>query len=866
MKKSLIVVESPTKIKTLKKFLKDSFVFSASLGHIKDLPTKGFGIDVENNFEPQYEILADKKEIIANIKKMAKDCDIVYLSPDPDREGEAIAWHIASLLPPETIIKRVSFNAITKNAVLHSLDNPREIDMDLVDAQQARRLLDRIVGYKISPLLIKKLQQRSGVSAGRVQSAALKLVVTRENEIDLFVSTEYWTIRAQLKDMKDPMLFSASLYSRHGLRWEKEPSEGKNTFTIGNEELANTIVNELKKAAFHVEKTERKEKRRYPSPPFITSTLQQEASRHFRFSSSRTMSIAQALYEGVELPQEGSTGLITYMRTDSVRSDPEAIIEARNYIKKTFGTTNLPDKALVYTSKKTAQDAHEAIRPADVNLTPDNLAPFLTKEQHSLYQLIWKRFVSSQMVPAIYDTLIVTIGTDCDILLRSSGSVLKKEGFLSLYKEKIDDESEEETILLPPLQEGFPLINNTITSDQSFTKPPPRFTEASLIKELEKSGIGRPSTYATIMNKIQRREYTVKENQRLKPTDLGKVITQFLDTNFPDIMNIGFTAEMEDLLELIAIGKKDWKDLIKDFWHRFIPIVETAEKEALIPKIDTDLPCDKCKKGFLQKIWSRSHYFYGCSCYPECDFKISDKELSFNKEDYSEETNWEQQCPNCNKEMKVKHGPYGAFFGCSGYPECKGIINLLKKGEQAKETIAMIPCMAIGCEGQIIQRMSRYGKTFFACSDFPRCDVIGNQIDTISEKYANHPKTPYEKKGRFAKKTPVKTRASKTKTVKEKVSKNKPVKEKKKRAPSLSNLLTPSKTLSSIIGAEPVTRGTAVKKIWSYIKSQNLQDPSNKRQILPNKDLQILSGSSAPINMFAIPKLLSEHLEKPTLS
>jgi DNA topoisomerase I len=833
--KSLIIVESPAKIKTLKKFLGKDFVFASSIGHVRDLPAKGFGIDVENDFEPQYEVLADKKEVIAKLRAAAKECDVVYLAPDPDREGEAIAWHIADLLPPKTVIKRTAFNSITKDAVLEALAHPEEINQALVNAQQARRLLDRIVGYKISPILARRIQRRNGVSAGRVQSVALKLVVDREKEIEAFKPVEYWNIGAILQDGDPSKKFPSRLLSVDGLKWEKEaPQVQKDVFLIPDQKTAEGVVKRLEKAKYQVAKVEKKEKKRNPEPPFITSTLQQEASRHYRFSSSKTMNIAQTLYEGVDLDSEGAEGLITYMRTDSVRLAPEAISEARNFIKQQFGGGYLPDAPRTFATKKSAQDAHEAIRPTNLRHTPEKIKKYLTREQFALYELIWKRFIASQMNPAVYDTVSADIETDQNIIMRASGSTMKFKGFLILYEEKEDEEKESEEAALPPLAAGMPLHLVEVTSEQAFTKPPPRFTEASLVKELEKSGIGRPSTYASIMNKIQSRDYTIKENQRLKPTELGCVIAQFLEDNFKQIMNVGFTAEMEDTLELVADNKKEWKQVIKDFWQQFIPTIEVAEKEAFVPKLMTDIDCPKCGQGKLQKIWSKSRYFYGCSRYPDCDFTASNEELNFNKGDYAEDFNWDQPCPKCGKPMKLRHGRFGPFLGCTDYPNCKGIVAIHKKGETPVSTENAPTCPAIGCDGKIVARKSRYGKIFFSCTNFPDCDVIVNDLDQLDEKYVNHPKTPYQKKAGSSGKKGAKGKGR--------------------------GKLTPSTHLAAVIGSENVTRGEATKKIWDYIKAHNLQDPNDKRQIVPDEPLSKVFGSSQPVNMFKLASILGQNL------
>ena len=705
MKKILIIVESPTKIKTLKKFLGSGYSFESSVGHIRDLPRKGFGIDIKNDFEPEYALLDEKKEVIQKLKKAAKEADMVYLSPDPDREGEAIAWHILSILPPKTKAKRVTFNAFTKETVLEALRHPRDIDQALVDAQQARRMLDRIVGYKISPILTRRVQgaRDGGLSAGRVQSVALKLVVDRENEIAAFTPVEYWNIYVDLQTKKSELPFIATLFSVDGKKVEKEPVEGKDIFLIPNETTAQNLVKKLKSSTFKVANVEKKERKRNPVAPFITSTLQQEASRHFGFSATRTMNIAQTLYEGVELGSQGSEGLITYMRTDSVRVAPEAIEGFRKFILKTYGKEYLPSEPKQYSTKKSAQDAHEAIRPTSTDLSPEAIQKYLTPDQQKLYTLIWRRMVASQMNPAIYDTISCDIDTNVGMMLRANGSVIKFSGFLAVYEEKQDKvtegEKQDEDRLLPPLTVGQSLQSLGINPEQSFTKPPPRFTEASLVKELERLGIGRPSTYASIMQKIQGRDYTTKERGTLKPTELGGVIAKMLEDNFKLIMDVTFTATMEDALEQVAENKIPWKSLISEFWKEFIPTVETAEKEAFVPKLLTDLSCPKCNHK-LQKIWSRNKYFYGCSNYPDCDYTAPIEALDFKKEDYADDFDWDQNCPKCKGPMKLRFGRYGAFLGCQDYPKCKGIVNIPKKGEPLPAETPS--CVAIGCDGHMV--------------------------------------------------------------------------------------------------------------------------------------------------------------------
>lgn len=864
MGKALIIVESPTKIKTLKKFLGSNYLFESSVGHIRDLPEKEFGIDIEHDFEPKYITMPSKQEVIEKLKKAAKECDVVYLSPDPDREGEAIAWHIVQILPPGTKTKRVSFNSITKDAVIKALENPRAIDLALVNAQQARRLLDRIVGYKISPLLNRRIQRgKDGfVSAGRVQSVALKLVVDREKEILIFIPVEYWNLGAIFDPKNKERSFKANLYSVDGKRFEKEAIPGKELTIIDNKAAAEKILARMKAGPFEVLKVERKEKRRNPIPPFITSTLQQEASRHHGFSSSRTMSIAQQLYEGIEIGSNGSEGLITYMRTDSVRIAPEATEEARQYILNKYGKEYLPVESKQYSTQKSAQDAHEAIRPAHLEYDPEFLKPYLSKDQFLLYQLIWRRFIASQMVPAIYDTVSADIEAGKGIILRATGSIIKFAGFLAVYEEKNDDDEKEddENRQLPNLEEGQSLALKELTSEQAFTRPPPRYTEASLIKELEKLGIGRPSTFTSIMNKIQGRDYTVKEGGRLKPTELGTVVASYLEANFSKIMNVGFTAAMENDLESISENAKEWKALIRDFWAEFYPTLETAEKEGFVPRIATDLPCPKCHEGKLQKIWSRSKYFYGCTRYPDCDYSAPAEEIHFNKEDYAEDFDWEQPCPKCSSPMKVRHGRYGAFLGCTNYPDCKGIVNIPKKGEKILSQEDMPDCPAIGCPGKIVARKSRFGKTFYSCSTYPECDVIANALDQLKEKYASHPRTAYEKAAKKgAKKTTKKAATPKTKAKAKSTAEKKPAKETKKRNMPAYLL---SEELAAIVGEKELSRGEVTKRLWDYIKSHSLQDANNKRLIKPDAALGKVFGSQDPIDMMKIAGLLSPHIQK----
>lgn len=850
MAKKLIIVESPAKIKTLKKFLGSGYSFASSVGHIRDLPQRGFGIEVDNDFEPEYTLMEDKKDVINKLKKEAKAADEVILSPDPDREGEAIAWHIAAILPKGTKYQRVTFNAITKDAVNEALKHPRKINQALVDAQQARRLLDRIVGYKISPILTRRVQgsRDGGLSAGRVQSVALKLVVDREKEIDAFEPIEYWNIATELLNKKGEMPFWASLYSVDNLRVDKVASD--KTYAIPNKKTADAIVGRLNKSSYTIAKIEKKEKKRNPVPPFITSTLQQEASRHYGFSAARTMNIAQGLYEGIDMGKSGTEGLITYMRTDSVRIEPGAINAARTFIQKEFGKDYLPEKGRQFSTKKNSQDAHEAIRPTNLNHPPETVRDYLSIDQFKLYSLIWKRFVASQMVPAIYDTISCDIATNQNIMLRTTGSMIKFLGFLAVYEEKIDQtepvdaQKGTQDKLLPSLEVGQKLELQQVSSEQAFTRPPPRFTEASLVKELEKLGIGRPSTYAAIMNKIQSRDYTEKEKNTLKPTELGRVIATMLENNFQMIMDIGFTAAMEDELERIASDEKNWKELIREFWTHFIPSVEIAEKEAHVPKEETDIKCPKCGKN-LQKIWSRRKYFYGCSGYPDCDYTTPIEALNFKKEDYAPDFDWDQKCPKCESDMQLRFGKFGPFLGCSKYPDCNGIINIPGKDDIPPEE--MPTCPAKGCDGKMVSRRSRFGKIFYSCSTYPDCDVIINDLDKLEEKYPDHPKTPYvRKKKKSTQKKAAKKATKKTTRKKKSTTSNQPKK-------SL------SAELQAIVGEKELSRPEVVKKTWEYIKKHDLQDPKNKRKIVPDSKLGKVIGKDS-IDMMKLAGLLGKHI------
>lgn len=865
MPKYLLIVESPTKKKTLGKFLGSEFTFESSVGHIRDLPEKRFGITIDDKVHCDYEVLPSKKEVVKNLIKAAKKADIVYLCPDPDREGEAIAWHIRQLLPKEIKTRRVSFNSITASAVREAIASPREIDLSLVDAQQARRVLDRLVGYSVSPILAQRVQMgrrapsQGSLSAGRVQSVALKLVVDREKEIEGFKPQEYWNLSVDLSGSVNSS-FTAHLLSVDGKRVEKIAKDDSSC-QIDNASKAQIVSQRLEKANYKILGIERKEKRRFPVAPFTTSTLQQEASRHFGFSAQRTMSVAQELYEGIDLGSEGPEGLITYMRTDSVRLAPEAENGVRQYIIDTYTKQYLEPSVRKFTSQKSAQEAHEAIRPTNLQHPPESVERYLSSDQFKLYSLIWKRTIATQMKPAVYDTVQVDIEAAPGLLVRANGSQMKFKGFLSVYEEKFDEEQSDETKLLPNLQEGEVLNLIKVHSSQSFTQPPARYSEASLVKALEQSGIGRPSTYAAIMNKIQSREYTVKEKGRLKPTELGKVTIALLESSFASIMNLQFTAMMEDELEQIACGKRDWQNVVIGFWKEFSPSLDEAKKSAHVPKVDTDKLCPKCGKH-LQKIWAGRDYFYGCSAYPECDYRVSSQQLDFDPKNYNPDFDWDQKCPKCGGEMTVRFGPYGVFLGCKAYPQCRGLINAPKAGETALGPTDT-PCPATGCDGHLVTRKSRFGKIFYSCSNYPDCNVIGNTLEDTVEKFQGQPKTPYVKaSNRYSKAKKSEGKAPAKKSTAKKSSAKKVTSKKRENSNSpFSKPITLTPKLKALTGLEETSRGDLTKKLWDYIKSKNLQDPNDKRYILCDRVLKDILGEDR-LHMTALPGKLAAHLKE----
>jgi len=695
MEKNLVIVESPAKTKTLKKFLGGKYQLEASLGHVKDLPQKRLGVEIEEDFKPKYVVIPGRKKVIEKLKKEAKKAKRVYLAPDPDREGEAIAWHIAEEIKKSNpVILRASFNEITKKAVLNGIEKAGSIDMNKVNAQQARRILDRLVGYKVSPFLCKTLCR--GLSAGRVQSVALRMICEREEEIEKFVIQEYWSITAWFETEKKDS-FSADLVKIKG-----------EDFRIENQTQAEKILQNLEQKRYQVLEVKTEKRRRNPYPPFITSTLEQDSAKRLHFSPQKTMLLAQQLYEGMDLGEEGPVGLITYMRTDSVRIADSAKKAAKDFIEKNFGSDYLPDKPREYKSKKTAQEAHEAIRPTYVEYTPEGIKQYLSKDQFKLYQLIYNRFLASQMREALFDTTTVEIEGD-GYTFRATASELRFDGFLKVYQELKEENGEKEEGKLPILRNGERLNLLKLIPQQHFTKPPPRFSEATLIKELEANGIGRPSTYAQIVRTIQDRNYVEKEKRKLFPTELGEMVNRILVENFPELFEIGFTAEMEEELDRIEEGKDDWVKVLKDFYTPFKSILEEAEKKRKeiksITQEKTKEKCDKCGSPMLIK-WGRHGKFLACSAFPECR---NTKPLNNEKNHLTEE-----KCELCGSSMVLKNGRYGKFLACSKYPECKN----------TRPYSLGILCPKEGCEGVIVERKSKRGKIFFGCSNYPNCKFV----------------------------------------------------------------------------------------------------------------------------------------------
>jgi len=760
MPKSLVIVESPVKAKTINKYLGKQYVVKASLGHIKDLPKKDLAVDIEHGFEPRYEIIEGKRKLLSELKQAAKGMESIYLAADPDREGEAICSHLQEELQGKKNggpqIYRVMFNEITKNAIQKAFQNPGMVDVKLVDAQQARRVLDRLVGYKISPLLWDKV--RRGLSAGRVQTVALRVIVERESEIAAFIKDEYWSIDASLGARKPPPL-NARLIKKD----DQTPE-------LGSQAATDYVLAQLDGADYIVKSVGTREKRRNPVAPFITSTLQQESSRKLRFSVKRTMILAQRLYEGIELGKEGAVGLITYMRTDSTRISEDALQEVRAYIAVKFGPEFLPESGNIYKSKKDAQDAHEAIRPTSMEYSPDDVAKYLAEDELKLYRLIWNRFVACQMTPAVCDQTTIDIsarGKDSsEYLFRATGSVLKFGGFLKVYeegKDQSDEEDEEMKHRLPAVAEGELLKFRGLAPEQHFTEPPPRYNEATLVKKLEADGVGRPSTYASIISTIQEREYVRKEGGRFYPTELGRVVTGLLLENFDDIFDVKYTARMEEELDEIEAGKVAWRAAIGEFYEKFDKDLKHAEEHMTnIKRMErpTDLICEKCGKPLVIK-WGKHGSFIACTGYPDCTYT---RELTVDLPDVDNanlsEQGEEEYCENCGRPMVLKKGRFGTFFACTGYPDCKttkpiggtqkkpdvqldekcpvcGSNMVLKTGrfgeftacgnyptcKHVKQKTIGMKCPECS-EGEVVERRSKRGKTFYGCNRWPDCNFV----------------------------------------------------------------------------------------------------------------------------------------------
>ena len=707
MAEKLVIVESPAKARTIGKILGKDFNVKASLGHVRDLPQYRFGVNVANDFEPFYEVPKDKKKTVQDLSKAAKGASAVYLATDPDREGEAISWHLLEASNIKGIpVRRVVFHEITRSAITEAFDNPREIDMDLVDAQQARRILDRVVGYRLSPLLWRKLEK--GLSAGRVQSAALRMVSDREAEITAFIPTEYWSIEADLKKQGDlkKNSFSALLYNQKGKR-------GK--LSIPDEDSSKEIAETLDGAAYAVSKVDKKQTRRQPAPPFTTSTLQQESGRKLRFTAKKTMAVAQQLYEGLSVGDEGQVGLITYMRTDSPAVSNEARNEARRYISEKFGDKFVPPSPRAYKARaKGAQEAHEAIRPTSCFRDPDYLQPYLDKDQFRLYELIWKRMIASQMSAALIDQTTAHIEAENNqtsapspiYMFRATGSVTVFPGFLTLYQEDADDQAAEKQPPLPDLSPGEVLDFLGLDQKQHFTQPPPRYTEASLIKALEENGIGRPSTYAPTLSTIQDRKYIHKEKGRIHPTELGLKVNGLLSDHFPDIVNLGFTAEMERELDEISRGEREWVPVIRDFYEPFQQALDKASDA--IPDEATGIICDKCGQPMEVKF-GRNGRFLSCSAYPECKNAKPIPGEEPQKTDIF--------CEKCERPMVIKVGRFGKFLSCTGYPDCKNARPLPGEEREAPEETSEV---CDKCESPMVIRSGRRGK-FLACTAYPKC-------------------------------------------------------------------------------------------------------------------------------------------------
>ena len=715
MASKLLIVESPAKARTIGNYLGDEFAVKASVGHVRDLPKSKLGVDEEHGFEPEYVVPDAKKKVVAELRKAARSSDEIYLATDPDREGEAISWHLAELLKDlGHPIRRVEFHEITRKAVQEAVSAPRQLDMPRVDAQQARRIVDRLMGYQISPLLWRVV--RTGLSAGRVQSVALKMICDREAEIEAFVPEEYWLVDATVKGPAPPP-FTVRLAKRQGRKWRP-----------GSAEEAEAVKAALEAGPLRVAKVARRKGTQRPRPPFITSHLQQEASRRLGMPVRRTMQVAQALYEGVDLGSLGRVGLITYMRTDSVRVAPEAVGAVRKVIASTWGEEALPAKPNHYTNKNASQDAHEAIRPTDPALTPEKVARHLKRDELRLYTLVWERFVASQMKPAVFDVTRVEVSAG-PYTLTVEGKVLLDPGFLRVWKDEAEARDEKNAVRLPEgLAEGQELALEGVALEQKFTQPPPRYTEATLVKTLEENGIGRPSTYASILATISSRDYVTKEKKTFRPTELGRLVNALLTDAFPDIIDEGYTARLEEELDRVAAGEESWRELVARFHEAFQKDLAKAReqmKDRRRELVATDEVCPVCGKP-LVKRFSRFGAFLGCSGYPECDYK---RDLTDAQEeeagDGGEETAEVPSCPECQAPMVKRRSRRGPFWGCSRYPECRGTRTLDGK-TRSQPTPTGVPCPEEGCEGELVAKRSRYGKVFYSCSTYPKCRFAMN--------------------------------------------------------------------------------------------------------------------------------------------
>ncbi len=709
--KPLVIVESPTKVRTITKYLGKDFNVAATVGHIKDLPAKEMGIDIDKDFKPKYRTIPGKQKVITALKKAAGDSTSIYLAPDPDREGEAIAWHAVEVLKKKgRNFHRVLFHELTKSAIVKAMSTPEELNRDKYEAQQTRRILDRLVGYQVSPLLWKKV--KGGLSAGRVQSVAVRIICERERAIYAFEPEEYWSITAQLQG-ETPPPFDAKLVKKEGTK-----------ITIPDEAAAQAIVKTVSNAPFVVDKVAKKTVRRNPLPPFITSKLQQEAIRKLRFSAKKTMLIAQQLYEGIDLGPGEPVGLITYMRTDSTRISAEAANEASDWVRKVHGDDYAMEQPRFFKNKKKVQDAHEAIRPTSVLHTPEKVASALNKDQLALYGLIWRRFVASQMKPALIDQNSIAIRSDV-YTFNVSGSSVKFPGFMALYQ-TVDQEAESKRKQqsLPPLKEGDKVELKKITPKQHFTQPPPRFSEASLVKELEENGIGRPSTYATILSTIREKGYVDLVKGYFHPSELGFIVNDLLVENFPEVFGVEFTARMEDNLDRVETADLDWVEVLQNFYGPFKGKLERAEEEMLSVKgvgIPTGLTCPQCEENELHVKVGRNGHFLACNGYPECNYSRDyerDEKGRIQPIELNHEAATDKVCPKCESNMVVKRGKYGEFIACSAYPDCTHTESV--NGGANGKSIGM-QCPEDGCDGEIVEKRSKRGKVFFGCSRYPEC-------------------------------------------------------------------------------------------------------------------------------------------------